>query len=377
MRQLVFHGPHRLAVEEATERGLNAGEVRVRPHAVGICGSDVHGYVGANDRRLPGMVMGHEAAGIVVQIGAGVERPAVGDRVAINPAVTCGACDFCRSGQDQRCPHRRLHGCALDLPGAFAESMVVSAANAVAFDGPAPLEWGALVEPFAVGAHGVGLLTGPFVNGVLVLGGGPIGVGAALSARRRGIERVVISEPVRHRRELATRLGLETHDPEAGKPPERFDAALECVALRVTLEAALTLTRPGAEVVFIGVGEPQIPLPVEPLVVGERRLLGSFNYSREDFAATAAWIASGEIDLTPLIEARVSLDGLPDAFARYADGTNRAMKTLWEPEVGDSGSAARPGHRTTGGGWDEGARQSDARHRSVAGSTRRGRGAGQ
>jgi threonine dehydrogenase-like Zn-dependent dehydrogenase len=331
VRRLVFHGPHALSVEDAAPAPLGPGEVRVAPAAVGICGSDVHGYVGANQRRVPGMVMGHEAAGTVVEVGPGVEGLAVGDRVAINPAVTCGECDFCRSGLDHRCEHRRLIGCVLELPGAFAESVVVPAANAVPFPGTAPLEWGALVEPFAVGDHGVGRLEGPLPHGVLVLGGGPIGLGAALGARRRGIERVVVSEPVAHRRAIAEALGLATYDPTSDPEPEPFSAAAECVALPATLEAALALTRPGGEVAFVGLGEPVLPLPVERLVVGERALKGSFNYSREDFADTARWVASGEVDLAPVIEARVDLDGLVTAFRAYADGTTAAMKTLYEP----------------------------------------------
>jgi threonine dehydrogenase-like Zn-dependent dehydrogenase len=256
--------------------------------------------------------------------------------VVVNPAVTCGRCEFCLSGQDNRCVERRLHGCVLELPGAFADSFVVAASNAVPFDGTAPLEWGALVEPFAVGHHGVELLEGDLGRGVLVLGGGPIGLGAALAARRRGVERVVLSEPLEHRRQVAEALGIESVAPDAGLEP--FDAAVECVAIKATLEAALRLTRPGGQVAFVGMGELEIPLAVEPLVVGERVIRGSFNYTRKDFAATAAWVASEEVDLSPVIEARVDLDGLIPAFRAYADGTSQAVKTLFQP--GGNGTGA-------------------------------------
>lgn len=340
VRALLFDGPGRLHVEERDEPSLRPTEVRVRTHSVGICGSDVHGFTGANGRRVPGMVMGHEAAGVVVEVGESVAGLAPGQRVAVNPAVTCGRCEFCTSGQDHRCPHRRLYGCVLDLPGAFADSFVVDALNAVPFDGPAPLEWGALVEPFAVGDHGVGLLEGDLRHGVLVLGGGPIGLGAALSARRRGIGRVVMSEPVAHRREIAEALGIETLDPGAGEDPDPFDAAVECVAIPATVQAALRMTRPGGEVAFVGLGETTLPFPVELLVVGERVVRGSFNYSRADFATVAAWIASGAVDLRPVIEARVDLDGVIDAFSRYADGTSHAMKTLFQANEAPSGGEA-------------------------------------
>lgn len=353
MRQLVFDGPGKLFVQETDEPRLRPGEVRVATHSAGICGSDVHGFTGANSRRAPGMVMGHEAAGTVAERAPGVDAPELGQAVVVNPAVTCGSCEFCLSGQDNRCPERRLHGCVLELPGAFADSFVVDVGNAVPFEGPAPLEWGALVEPFAVGYHGVELLEGELARGVLVLGGGPIGLGAALAARRRGVERVVISEPVAHRREVAAALGIESVEPGVALQP--FDAAVECVAMRATLEAALRLTRPGAEVAFVGMGELEIPLAVEPLVVGERVIRGSFNYTREDFSATAAWVASKQVDLSPAIEARVDLEGLIPAFRSYADGTSQAMKTLFQPGGNGTGadlqeSPERSGTNPTAGG---------------------------
>lgn len=332
-RALLFEGPGRLSVVDREPRALGPTEVRVQTDSAGICGSDVHGFTGANRRRVPGMVMGHEAVGVVVARGAAVTEPAVGDRVVLNPAVTCGACEFCLDGQDHRCPSRRLYGCVLDLPGAFADSFAVEAVNAVSFDGPAPLEWGALVEPFAVGDHGAGLLQGSLQHGVLVIGAGPIGVGAALGARRRGVARVIVSETNPHRRRVAESLGLATLDPTASRPPEPFDAAVECVAAPATLEAALTLTRPGGEVAVVGLGATEMPFSVQRLVVGERVMRGSFNYSRAEFAAVARWVASGEVDLAPVIEARVDLEGLIAAFHGYAAGTSDALKTIFQPRA--------------------------------------------
>jgi threonine dehydrogenase-like Zn-dependent dehydrogenase len=332
VRQLVFGGPGRLAVEEAAPPPVGPGEVRVAVHSVGVCGSDVHGYTGASDRRVPGMVMGHEAAGTVVERGEGVREPAEGAFVAVNPAVTCGRCPACQGGRDNLCPERRLYGCVLELPGAFADAIVVRAENVVALDGPAPREWGALVEPFAVGDHGAALVGPPPARGVLVVGGGPIGLGAALSARRRGAARVVVSEPLAHRRAVASALGLETWDPTGpGPPPEPFGAAVECVAAPATLRAALEAVEPGGLVVLVGLGQPELPLPVTPVVVGERGIRGSFNYTRGSFADVARWVMSGEVDLAPVIESHVDLDGLVAAFAEYADGRRQDVKTLYQP----------------------------------------------
>jgi 2-desacetyl-2-hydroxyethyl bacteriochlorophyllide A dehydrogenase len=323
VRQVVFHGPRRLSVEEAGEPRVGPGEVLVAVHSVGICGSDVHGYAGVNARRSPGMVMGHEIAGTVVETGK---------RVVVNPVLGCGDCAECAAGETNLCERRRIYGCVPGLPGAFAESFVVRAENAVPFAGPAPLEWGALVEPLAVAARGVGIgRVGPG-DEVLVVGGGPIGLGAALAARRRGAGRVVVSEPLAHRRGIAERLGFETLDPTAGDPPRSaFPTAIECVGHSATLAAALAAARPRGHVVFVGLAEDTIEVPAAAIMVGERRISGSAAYTPAEFRETAEWVASGAEDLAALIELRVGLDGVPHAFEDYADRRLEAVKTLVQP----------------------------------------------
>src|SRR5919201_2191821 len=138
MRQLVFYGPRRLAVEDAEPLPVGPGEVRVAVRAVGVCGSDVHGYAGVNARRVPGMVMGHEAVGTVAEVGERVEGVEPGTVVAINPITSCGECELCLDGFENLCERRRIYGCVPDLPGAYAETIVVKTANTIPFDGPAP-----------------------------------------------------------------------------------------------------------------------------------------------------------------------------------------------------------------------------------------------
>src|SRR5712691_5366701 len=329
MRQLVFHGPGRLEVEEADPPAVGPDEARVAIRAVGVCGSDVHAYAGVNARRVPGMVMGHEAVGTVSELGEDVEGLEVGAVVAINPITACGTCGFCLGGSENLCERRKIYGCIAELPGAYAESIVVRAANAVRFEGPAPLEWGALVEPLSVGAHAARVgEVGP-EHEVFVVGGGPIGIGAALAARRRGASRVVVSEPLEHRRAIAEQLAFETFDPSAADGPRsRFPIALECVGHSATLRAALEAVPPRGRVVFVGMAEDVIELPAALVMVGERTITGSSAYAGDDFRETAAWIARGEVDLSPLIEKTVDLDGLPAIFEGYADGSLHAMKTL-------------------------------------------------
>lgn len=334
MRQLVFHGRRRLAVEEAAPRALEPGEVRVRVHSVGICGSDVHGYAGINSRRSAGMVMGHEAVGSILELGFGTEGPPEGTHVAINPIVGCGECAYCRAGDDNVCEQRRIYGCVPGLPGAYADEVVVRAANVVAFEADVPLEWGALAEPLSVGARASRVGKVAEGHDVVVVGGGPIGLSAALASRRRGAARVLVSEPLAHRRDVAERLGFDTVDPnEEELPHSAFAVAIECVGHSATLRSALDAVAPQGTVVFVGLAEETIELGPTPLMVGERVIAGSSAYASYDFRETAAWIAEGADDLAPLIENRVELDDLPDVFEDYAEGRLDAVKTLLQPSA--------------------------------------------
>jgi len=167
---------------------------------------------------------------------------------------------------------------------------------------------------------------------VLVVGGGPIGLSAALAARRRGARRVVVSEPLPHRREVGERLGFETLDPSSQElPRSAMTTTIECVGHSTTLRSALEAVVPQGLVVFVGLAEETIELTPTPLMVGERVIAGSSAYASYDFRETVAWIASGAEDLTPLIEHRVDLDGLAEVFEAYADGRLDAVKTLLQP----------------------------------------------
>jgi L-iditol 2-dehydrogenase len=159
--------------------------------------------------------------------------------------VACGACAACAAGADNLCAERRLYGCVLGLDGAFADHVDVRAENVVALAGPAPPAWAALAEPLAVGAHAARIGgIGPGSR-VVVVGGGPIGAGAAWAARRAGAREVLVSEPDLHRREVLGRLGLEAVEPSA-VAPGAADVALECVGVPATVAAALEAVAPGA-----------------------------------------------------------------------------------------------------------------------------------
>ena len=309
-------------------------------HSVGLCKSDIYGYSGLNDRRdaVIGdgevLVMGHESSGVIEEVASGTDAPAPGPPVAVNPIFGCGRCDRCRAGMENLCDERTVLGCAVDAPGGFAELLAVPAANAVPISPDTSLEVGALVEPLTVGAHGVRLAGLEHSSSVLVVGGGIIGLGAALAARRRTDGEVLVLEPLPDRRALAQRLGLEAAAPDDVLGSGRlFDVAVECVARPETFAGAVAAVPPGGIVVLVGIWEDEIPLPVSVVVGRETRVFGSYGYSHADFADVAAWVDRHEVDLTPIIEQRVGFDEVIAVFDAYADGTLNAFRTLLQPAL--------------------------------------------
>lgn len=323
IRSLVMHAIGELAVERHPPRSLESGHLRVAVHAVGYCKSDVLGYLGGNDRRQRAidhggpLVMGHEAVGHVVELGPGVDGPSVGTAVVIDPIVTCGECEACRADARNVCVDRRIVGCDAEWPGAYAESLVIPAGNAVPFVGDVPLEWGALVEPLSVGAHGLNLAGDVTGRRVLVLGGGIIGTGVALQAERRGAREVTVSEPLAERRRLLAGLGIASVAPEAAGGD--YDVAVDCVAISATLTQAAEALRRRGTLVVVGVAGPNAEIPVTRMVENEQTLRGSFACTKAEIAAVAAWVAAGERDLGGLVEAHVGWDGAVAAFERYRE----------------------------------------------------------
>jgi threonine dehydrogenase-like Zn-dependent dehydrogenase len=340
MLQLSYRGKGRLSVDDVEAPDLRPGEVRVRVHATGLCKSDVYGYSGVNDRRDAvlsdgdALVMGHEVAGTVDELGPGVDAPPLGTPVAVNPIYGCGECDRCRAGDENLCDDRTVVGCMVTAPGGYAESLAVPQRNVHPLSGDTPLEWGALVEPLTVGAHGVRLADPAPGDEVLVIGGGIVGLGAALAARRRVGDGVLVLEPVPARRKLCERLALRAADPDSVLGSgEEFSLAIDCVARPETLEGAVRAVPPQGLVVLVGIWEDYIPLPVSLVVGRETRIAGSYGYNQADFADVTAWVASGEVGLSPVIEHRVGFDAVIDAFDAYANGSLDAVRTLFQPAL--------------------------------------------
>ncbi|MEV1293678.1 NAD(P)-dependent alcohol dehydrogenase [Pseudonocardia sp. NPDC049635] len=317
-RAAVLHAALDLRVEDVPVAGPGPGEVLVAVEAVGVCGSDVHyftdGRNGRNVLRGP-MVLGHEAAGVVAALGPGVAGPAVGTRVAVEPAVGCGHCPTCRSGAYHLCPA----GTCLGSPptdGAMSGYRAVPARAVHPLPDALSTELGALVEPLAVAVHPVRRAgVGPG-HRVLVTGAGPIGVLVAQTARAVGAEQVVVTDVQDARLDRAARLGATgtVNTARDDLPDATFDRLLECSAVPAALRQGMHALGPAGRATVVGQAPPAVDgLPLALMQRWEIDLNASFR-SAHAFGPAIGLAASGRVDLAGVLTGRFALAEAPAAL---------------------------------------------------------------
>jgi (R,R)-butanediol dehydrogenase/meso-butanediol dehydrogenase/diacetyl reductase len=337
-------GVHRLEVIDAPEPEPLPGDLKLRVRYCGICGSDLHEYEHGASGRLGGdlsPIMGHECTGQVVALGRGVSGFEVGDLVVVNPGgQPCGQCEFCRAGQEERCT--LTMGVGYHRPGAYAEYVCTRANTAIKVGAVALADQTAMSEPFAVARHGIsqsGLGPG---ESVLITGAGPIGALSVIAAKQAQAALVIVSEPAQRRRELAQMLGAKVLDPADGPVPDQVreltggaavDVAVECAGVAPAMDDCLTSVRYGGHVVVVSLfGEPY-SINLLALMVTEKRVIGSYGSGSGGIAEAADLIASGKVDLGPLISQRIGLGEVPATFAAMSADRSLHAKVLVSPDL--------------------------------------------
>lgn len=325
MKALVYTGPEELAFRDVPDATPGQGEQLIRVDSVGICGSDMHAYLGHDDRRPAPLILGHEAAGMIVG------GPRDGHRVTINPLVTCGACRACKAGQDNLCPTRQI----ISMPpreGAFAELVAMPEANLVAVPDDVALSKAALAEPIACGWHTVRLSLAVLggADRALVLGGGAIGLGAALSLKARGVDDVLIVEPnAPRRRFLDLNCGVPTVTPDQ-VPEAAYDVVIDGVGYEATRAQASALVRPGGVIGHIGLGQATGGLDIRRMTLQEVTFIGTYTYTAQDFRDTAQAIFDGCLGPLDWTETRALADGAK-GFADIRVGLVASPKIILAP----------------------------------------------
>ncbi len=297
MKALVYEGPKQMNIRQVQVPGAQPGEVLVRVERVGICGSELSGYLGHNSLRKPPLIMGHEFAGVVVEAGPGISRFKAGDRVAVNPLVTCGECRYCRGGAAQLCAKRSLLGA--HRPGAFAEYVAVPETNTYLLADQVSFDEGALAEPYAVAIHICRLLRLDPADRLLIVGAGPIGLFTLQAAQAFGLKNITVADISPERLEIVTELGGTAVASLEGMTAGAFDAAVDAVGLEATRISCIDLVRPGGSVVFSGLHQNDTKLPVNAAIRNEVRMFGAFSNTPYDFETALQWIAEGRVRLLP------------------------------------------------------------------------------
>lgn len=338
MKAIVIHAAKDLRIEERDTETAGPGQVEIAIEAGGICGSDLHYYnhggFGAVRLREP-MILGHEVAGTVKALGAGVSHLAVGDRVAVSPSRPCNACDYCLRGEQNHCLNMRFYGSAMPMPhiqGAFRQRLVAEAWQCHRVAEGVSIHEAAMAEPFAVTLHAVSR-AGPLLGKrVLVTGCGPIGALAIIAARANGAREIVATDVMDAVLDKALAIGADrvinvATQPEAlaayGANKGYFDVQFEASGNERAVRAGLEALRPRAVLVQLGLGG-DVSIPQNMVVAKEIEMRGTFRF-HEEFGLAVDLINHGRVDLKPLLTGVFPLAEAVSAFEAAGD-RSRSMK---------------------------------------------------
>jgi len=316
------------------ERALGTTEVRVAVAYCGICGSDLH--LRHSEAVSAGSVMGHEFSGTISETGEAVEGFAAGDRVTVYPFAPCGQCPSCRRGNSHVCMNAAVTGLGLGMnPGGYAESVVTDASTLVPLPDGLSMEHGALVEPLAVGLHGVAIGEAGPGDTCAVIGAGPIGVMTALALKARGIDDIVVVERNEHRRERMRSYGVEAvgledvhmrvMDMLGGEPPS---VVFECAGNPAAPPLAIELVRTKGIVVLLGVLEEPVEISQLVMIIKEAQMRAAFAYTRDDFHEAVQLLADGRLPADDLITGTAPLERAQEMFERLEDPATEDVKIL-------------------------------------------------
>jgi L-iditol 2-dehydrogenase len=343
MKALLLSEYKKLNVVDMPTPEIGDEDVLVRVRACGICGSDIHGYDGSTGRRIPPLVMGHEAAGVIERAGTAVRGFEAGDRVTFDSTVSCGKCNFCRDGQINLCDNRTVLGVSCGdyrRHGAFAEYVSVPARILYKLPDGLPFERAALIEAVSIAVHAVSRHVPKPDDAVLVVGSGMIGVLVVQVLRAKGCRNIIAVDVDADKLALAMRVGatrtLNAKDIDVPAAVRELtggqgaDASFEVVGHGATVMNAIRSLRKGGTVVLIGNLSPRVEIPLQEVVSREISVLGSCASSGE-YPQCIELLASGAVDVEPLISLKASLEEAPVLFERLYGGDKQLMKVIIQP----------------------------------------------
>jgi len=336
MKAVLFEKPHHLTVTRKPLRGIRNDELMIDVAACGVCGTDLH-IVDGSSRSSPPVILGHEYAGTITDVGPAVHGYSVGEAVAVDPNISCGSCFYCRRGEVHLCENLRALG--VDVDGGMAESCIVPAGQVYRLPKSLPLEKAVFVEPLSCVVHGIDRARIRSGDNVVVLGGGTVGLLVLQLARISGAARVILVEPLEWKRAIAAKVGAENVlDPAQTNIVEFVndtthvgaDVVIECVGKAETVGLAFELVRRGGTVELFGVCALGTKIPFEPSSVyfKELTIVGSY-VNPHTFDRSIALLAENKVMTDHFAIQRYPLDGVHEALKSLREG--KTIKSLIVP----------------------------------------------
>jgi L-iditol 2-dehydrogenase len=343
LKALLYTKPYTFEYTDVPDPAVGDDDILVRVKACGICGSDVAGHTGKTGRRLPPVIMGHEAAGVVERTGAHVHGFQPGDRICFDSTVYCNQCPACRQGLFNRCVQRQVLGVSVPefkRQGAFAEFVAVPHWICAKLPEKMSFVQASLLEPASIGTHAANRPSIVKSDTIVVLGAGTIGLFILQAARLRGAQTAIACDLNDFRLDLARQVGAdvclnpgkvdlkqEILDRTQGRGA---DVAFEAIGFAETFRQAISITRTGGTVTAVGNLQKETEFNLQELVSRELTFTGSYA-SAGEFRTCIDLIASGRINVAPLVSEVLPLADGPSAFQRLLDGKENLLKIVLEP----------------------------------------------
>lgn len=343
MRQAVLTAPEKIefrVVPDLTPAQLGEYDILIRIHKIGICGSEIHSYHGEHPATFYPVVQGHEYAGVVVAVGPKVTKCKVGDKVTARPQLVCGQCGPCRRGQYNVCEHLRVQ--AFQADGAAQDLFIVPEERLVRLPDTLSLEYGAMIEPVAVGAHAVSRAGDLRGLNVVVSGAGTIGNLVAQFALAKGARKVLITDVSDYRLEIARQCGIARTLNVAKTPlkegireifgEEGFQVGFEVAGVESSIRSLMECIEKGSRIVVVAVFAKDPALSMFHLGEHELTLIGTMMYRHEDYLTAVEEVSSGRIHLEPLISNRFAFNQYDEAYRYIAQNREKCMKVMIDLE---------------------------------------------
>ncbi len=343
MKALLLSEYKKLELTEMAVPVIGPEDVLIQVKACGICGSDIHGYDGSTGRRIPPLVMGHEASGVISEIGKAVQGWKVGDRVTFDSTVSCGRCYFCQRGEINLCENRQVLGVSCNefrRHGAFAEFVSVPQNILYSLPDTFPFHYAAMIEAVSIAVHAVNLTPMPLGSSALVVGSGMIGLLVVQTLRLAGCGLIIAVDLEDSKLELAKSLGadvgLNPKSTDVVKAVQELtggrgaDVAIEVVGAAKTIDTAIHAVKKGGSVTLVGNITPKVEIPLQVVVSRQIRLQGSAASSGE-FPQCIDLLARGAIKVDPIISALAPLEQGAEWFQRLYANEPGLMKVVLQP----------------------------------------------